>query len=101
MFVMPLAKPARLLKHARNVKLVQGDVCPGCKKKLSIAIKKIGLREIAKGPRMAIVIGRGAKPLEDRINVIIGRCLENYRDKGIFVDYCPAYARCVEGGGWT
>jgi uncharacterized protein (DUF362 family) len=91
MFVMPLAKPARLLKKARNVKLVQGDVCSGCEKKLSIAIKKIGVRQIAKGPRMAIVIGRGAKPLAGRINIIIGRCLQEYRDKGIFVDYCPAY----------
>lgn len=91
MFVMPLAKPARLLKKARNVKLVQGDVCSGCEKKLSIAIKKIGVRQIAKGPRMAIVIGRGAKPLAGRINIIIGGCLQEYRDKGIFVDYCPAY----------
>jgi len=91
MFVMPLAKPARLLKKARNVKLVQGDVCSGCEKKLSIAIKKIGVRQIAEGPRMAIVIGRGAKPLAGRINIIIGRCLQEYRDKGIFVDYCPAY----------
>ncbi|MBO3832135.1 MAG: DUF362 domain-containing protein [Candidatus Brockarchaeota archaeon] len=90
-FVMPLAKPARLLKRARNVKLVQGNVCSGCEKKLSIAIKKIGIRQIAKGPKMAIVIGRGAKPLDGRINIIIGRCLQEYRDKGIFVGYCPAY----------
>lgn len=90
-FVMPLAKPARLLKRARNVKLVQGDVCSGCEKKLSIAIKKVGIRQIAKGPKMAIIIGRGAKPLDGRINIIIGRCLQEYKDKGVFVDYCPAY----------
>jgi len=91
MFVMPLAKPSRLLKPARNVKLVQGDVCSGCEKKLSIAIKKVGVKEIAKGPKMAIVIGRGAEPLDGRMNIMIGRCLEQYRDRGIFVDYCPAY----------
>ncbi len=98
MFVMPLAKPSRLLKPAKNVKLVQGDVCSGCGKKLAIAIKKIGVKEIAKGPRMAIVIGRGAKPLDGRVNVIIGRCLEHYRDRGIFVDYCPAYDSDIQQG---
>lgn len=98
MFVMPLTKPSRLLKPAKNIRLVQGDVCSGCEKKLSIAIKKVGVKEIAKGPKIAIIIGRGAKPVDGRINVIIGKCLEQYKDKGIFVDYCPAYDSDIQQG---
>jgi hypothetical protein len=98
LFVMPLAKPSKLLRPAKNVELVEGDVCSGCEKKLSIAIKKIGVKEIAKGPKIAIVVGRGAKPLKDRINVIIGGCLECYKNEGIFVDYCPAYDPDIQQG---
>ncbi|MEM2875382.1 MAG: hypothetical protein QXL67_00285, partial [Candidatus Bathyarchaeia archaeon] len=45
---------------------------------------------------IAVLLGPGAKPVEGRVNVILGGCLKEYRDQGVFVDFCPVYNQDVE-----
>jgi uncharacterized protein (DUF362 family) len=98
LFAEPIVRPSMLLNRAKNAQLVDGNACSSCWQMLSRAIKRVGVKEIAKGPPMAFIIGPDAKPVEGLINIIIGGCLERYKDKGIFIDYCFAYAEDIQQG---
>ena len=89
--------PSEIASEAGNVELVKGDPCTGCLTNLSMALGQIGPEKLSKGPNMAILVGPNARPREGKLNIIVGGCLREFKDKGIFVDFCPSYATDIKG----
>lgn len=89
--------PSEIASKAKNVELKMGDPCTGCLNNLSTALEGIGPEKLSGAPDMAILIGPNAEPVEGKLNLIIGGCLGKFKDRGIFVDFCPAYGADIKG----
>ena len=89
--------PSDIASKAKNVELIMGDPCTGCLNTLSMALEEIGPEKLSGAPNMTLVIGPNAKPVEGKRNLIIGGCLGKFKDRGIFVDFCPAYGVDIKG----
>jgi uncharacterized protein (DUF362 family) len=97
-FVEPWMKPTRLVAGLKNVRIVNGNACDSCLRKLRNAIKAVGLQKLAKGPQMTVLIGPDAEPVEGGKLLIVGHCLQRYADRGVFIDYCSAYDPDIQHG---
>jgi len=97
-FWEPWVKPTRLVSRLKNVQVIDGNTCDSCLCMLSRAIKAVGVRKLAKGPQMTILVGPDAQPVEDDNLLIVGHCLNHHAEKGIFIDYCSAYAQDIQQG---
>lgn len=89
--------PSDIASEAGNVEIVKGDPCTGCLTSLSAALGQIGPEKLSKGPNMAILVGPNARPSDGKLNIIVGGCLRKFKDKGIFVDFCPSYGSDIKG----
>jgi len=89
--------PSEIASKAKNVELIMGDPCTGCLNTLSMALEGIEHEKLSGAHDMAILIGPKAEPAEGKVNLIIGGCLGKFKDRGIFVDFCPAYVADIKG----
>lgn len=83
--------PREVAKRLGKVEIVYGDPCPTCERNVATILSGYSPKDFEKAPDLAIVLGPGAKPVEGKVNIIVGDCLKKYAGEGIFVPCCPAY----------
>ena len=80
-----------------GAKLIEKDTCTGCMGELVstlIYLKQAGFED--RLPDLTLVIGTPAavEPL-DGMPVVVGRCAEAFKDKGVFVPGCPPHGKKI------
>lgn len=83
--------PREVAKQLDKVEIVYGDPCPTCERNVTTILSRYSPKDFENSPEIAIVLGPGAKPVKDKVNVIVGDCLKKYAGEGIFVPFCPIY----------
>ena len=86
-------KPEDVAKKFKGkVEIVRGDPCPTCERILSLVLSNYTEEDFKNLKQdIAILLGPGAKPVDGKINIILGDCLKKYAGKGVFVPCCPIY----------
>ena len=83
--------PREVAERLGKVEVVYGDPCPTCERNVTTILSRYSSKDFEEAPEIAIILGPGAKPVEGKVNVIVGDCLKRYAGKGIFVPCCPVY----------